>query len=797
MQRQKRGKKKRGIDEWIAKAIKLGASSEQQKILTTPEAASKWVRNARKRQAYNDKSVNKSPHNFETSQIPSANIAPGTLCPQVPPIQNPLNPNPTGPLGPLHATSHSTILSQTNAIESDSSDTETNHNRISAPNVVKTIWRIMDMEGEPPTNNRKDPLDRVLTTPAPMSTRKRANDAEDDVQTYRTRQASEAYNECLDYIGRSKTEVCMSCACLRYPDQVSKVRKSKTKLSDMLAKIDKYPDSQLLCNHCRGVLERKQFPAITISNKMDVCETPPSLRDLNWMERQVIAPKNLFLKVIPYGHGVEIGHKGLCVLLPVPTEEIIQSMPLTDEGKPIKVVRPRNQYQDPARSKPMDVNTRQVLNAITELRDQYKHPAFKDFRTDDMEEKMREVARTVVEPDHTSESESESKTYDDMSDSSSERSDSIDDQYGFGSGTDSEGESHNIAKQYRADPILGMDTLCAAAGCSVKRRSLKRTGREACNVDSLSASGSEADEYTDSPTDTSPHKKRSRKRKRRRRKGNRSPARISAECQTGETTHIPTDKPNTDGFPEEEEIEDEDSSPELPGDDIRLMLPHDFSACLEKEGKWVLPWIENQPENDISKPNVEAYCFPHLYADGKNTFAEKRPLGHTKLYLNQFIQTRLDSVHPQFRKDVIYMFWLHIQKLKHLLNKSVSHAMQMTKRSGKQSNRKGTGNNESAYDLPRDQDELRQMLPTVEELLQSAGGRSGKDVQSHAVLSSIPGTKAYWDTCMSEAFAMLREFGPPHLFVTINPNPREWPEFLKQVKPELTYEQIRKISSRE
>lgn len=64
--------------------------------------------------------------------------------------------------------------------------------------------------------------------------------------------------------------------------------------------------------------------------------------------------------------------------------------------------------------------------------------------------------------------------------------------------------------------------------------------------------------------------------------------------------------------------------------------------------------IENSPLNERSK-NLDVLCFPDLYPYGTNGLYED---GETPIQFTEFIKAKLMSRHPQFRRQMQYIFHL-------------------------------------------------------------------------------------------------------------------------------------------
>ena len=136
--------------------------------------------------------------------------------------------------------------------------------------------------------------------------------------------------------------------------------------------------------------------------------------------------------------------------------------------------------------------------------------------------------------------------------------------------------------------------------------------------------------------------------------------------------------------------------------------------------------------------HLDVLCFPTLFPTGN--FGES----HTRsipISVSEFGKSRLMSKHSRFRKDFQYVFFLLWQKEMRELAAGVYNLM------------KGT----------------RQHALPVHEFMDRLS-TSDEDVEANlsTIFTSMRGSKQYWFLKRSEVNCMVREYGPPTLFITLS-----------------------------
>lgn len=202
-----------------------------------------------------------------------------------------------------------------------------------------------------------------------------------------------------------------------------------------------------------------------------------------------------------------------------------------------------------------------------------------------------------------------------------------------------------------------------------------------------------------------------------------------------------------------------------------ICLPHmtDSSGSVESEDTDNIDFIElGSAPSDYAAPGLmeinmqgkepvefeklqhsEVLSFPWLFPFGRNGFHE---LSRTRrLTLNQYFKMRLFSVDPRWRKDISYLINAVNVYEKSVLSQLISVYFRVKKNA-----------------TPDSQPLQAKNVTDI----------SNPDLQenSYMFMRSIRGTAAYWKNSLLNLLAMLKNLGPPTLFLTLSCNDNHWPE---------------------
>ena len=150
--------------------------------------------------------------------------------------------------------------------------------------------------------------------------------------------------------------------------------------------------------------------------------------------------------------------------------------------------------------------------------------------------------------------------------------------------------------------------------------------------------------------------------------------------------------------------------------------------------------------------HLDVMCFPVLFPNGK--FGEFHPRKE-KLSNSEYIKSRLYNKDSRFRKDPQYVFYLLWQKEMHAISSGVCNLLKSS----------------------------RKPSVSVGMLLEQVNN-SDEYLEAHfcTMLQSVRGTKQYWFLRSSELKCMIREFGPPTLFLTFSCAEYESPDITEFVR---------------
>ena len=145
-------------------------------------------------------------------------------------------------------------------------------------------------------------------------------------------------------------------------------------------------------------------------------------------------------------------------------------------------------------------------------------------------------------------------------------------------------------------------------------------------------------------------------------------------------------------------------------------------------------------------------CFPVLFPDGK--FGKYHPR-QRKLSHAEYDKSRLLNKDPRFRKDPQYIFFLMWQKEMRELAAGVYNLMQSSRTAP-------TSVKNLLHQVQTSSDQLEANLSTM--------------------LQTVRGTKQYWFRKKGELLCIVREAGPPTLFLTFSCAEYEAPDIINYLK---------------
>ena len=150
--------------------------------------------------------------------------------------------------------------------------------------------------------------------------------------------------------------------------------------------------------------------------------------------------------------------------------------------------------------------------------------------------------------------------------------------------------------------------------------------------------------------------------------------------------------------------------------------------------------------------HLDVMCFPVLFPNGK--FGEFYPRREKLSKYSEYIKSRLYNKDSRFRKDPQYVFYLLWQKEMHEISSGVYNLLKSS----------------------------RKPSVSVGMLLEQVNS-SDEHLEAHlcTMLQSVRGTKQYWFLRSSELKCMIREFGPPTLFLTFSCAEYESPDIMQFV----------------
>lgn len=199
-----------------------------------------------------------------------------------------------------------------------------------------------------------------------------------------------------------------------------------------------------------------------------------------------------------------------------------------------------------------------------------------------------------------------------------------------------------------------------------------------------------------------------------------------------------------------------------------VTLPDTNIPTFLRDGKIVLPHLDNAPVYMDKIQYGEEMSFPYLFPSGRNGLNENRS---QKLSHKQYFQHRIYDIDARWRTNISYLLNAVNMFERQQLLETVNVAMKWrTSVSGggtlRNSNITGSSNNP---DMTQD---------------------------SYMFAKKIRGTAAYWKNKLVNLLAMIKCLGPPTIFLTLSANDNHWPE-LAMMYTGLSYEDLQDINMQE
>ena len=135
---------------------------------------------------------------------------------------------------------------------------------------------------------------------------------------------------------------------------------------------------------------------------------------------------------------------------------------------------------------------------------------------------------------------------------------------------------------------------------------------------------------------------------------------------------------------------------------------------------------------------LDVMCFPNLFPSG--TFGQFHPR-QVKLTASEYAKSRLLNKNSRFRKEAPYVFFLLWQKELRELSAGIYNLMKKTS---------------------------KQAIPVNAFLDKVSHSDDTVEANISTIFQSTRGSKQYWFLRPSELCCMVREFGPPTLFLTFS-----------------------------
>ena len=512
-----------------------------------------------------------------------------------------------------------------------------------------------------------------------------------------------------------------------------------------------------ICYTCDQNLLANSVPKLSTVNKLALVQQPHVLSQLNMLERHLVSPAILFMKMIPLIKGAQKGISGQVVCVKSNVNDTAACLPRLPTEQSLIRVKLKRQLIYKGHHMCQDVNPENIRQALKWLK--VNNPVFEDIEInfdefesmlDDelicndhdrppQEDETNETSSASIKDDVAAQIDGdETEVYDNIDDlHDTQYFNKVEINLSDTDMTDDEQDMLKIVKlveesipdlqqnnQYDDMPPLEAvdDPICDIRnGCRQQTNGTNNNEEREDNKESLNQV---------------------------------------------QNCHDETNEQNAN----ENDDNDEDFITNTSAPLFSFLHPVDFAQYLaDKHDESILciaPGEGNIPEIVLK---MEAKCFPVEFPDASNTFNEHR---EDKLSPSRYFNARIFSADNRFARNPEYIFFaLYATEVQQIWD-NISIAL-------RRGNTKTTDGREITASMLTDREEVKKLI---------------KRDEGYKFLAKIRGTPAYWEKSKKDVFAMIRQLGIPTFFVTFSAADRRWIEIdnailISQGKQPMTVEQ--------
>ena len=168
-----------------------------------------------------------------------------------------------------------------------------------------------------------------------------------------------------------------------------------------------------------------------------------------------------------------------------------------------------------------------------------------------------------------------------------------------------------------------------------------------------------------------------------------------------------------------------------------------------------IPLSKEKPIDIYSVPNGEEKAFPWLFCEGKNGFKQDRITDKT--FNEMYFKARFMHQSGRWRRDMSYLFQAANNYERRMLLNSVSIQMMIMKQT------KGLFS-ENTHE------------PLTARNISDYNNNHEVQENSYAFMKNVRGSAAYFKNSLQNLLAMIKNIGPPHIFLTLSCDEFSWKE---------------------
>ncbi len=510
-----------------------------------------------------------------------------------------------------------------------------------------------------------------------------------------------------------------------------------------------------ICWTCHRDLLQNTVPKLASVNNLALVEQPHVLTKLNMLERHLVSPAILFMKMIPLIKGAQKGINGQVVCVKANVNDTATCLPRLPTDQSLIRVKLKRRLAYKGHHMCQDISPNNIRQALVWLK--ANNPVFDDINidfddfdctlddqlvsnSDDQPRQEDDINEAVIEHSIESIDSDDTEIYD------MEECESITMDTGMDNADDANTNEDTNVCDNQSNGISNANDNDGNLIESIDSDNTEIYDMEECDNIAMDKGMDNAD-----------------------------------DANTNEDTNVCDNQSNgntndndNDGNPSENRNEEDDitnTSAPL----YSFLHPVDFAQYVaDKRDESILclaPGEGNTPEVVLQ---MEAKCFPVEFPNASNTLSMNR---EGKLSPSRYFNARIFSTDNRFASNPEYIFFaLYATEVQQIWD-NICIAL-------RRGNTKTIEGKAITASMLTDNEQVKKLIRRNE---------------GYRFLSKIRGTPAYWETSKKDVFAMIRQLGIPTFFITFSAADRRWIEIdnailISQGKQPMTAEEHKNMT---